>query len=244
MRRILLLVMMVGTGLGGITDVQACSCMDAGSFFTIAEKAAWQPGVLIVRAEVRDHEAHGMDVKILEVLNGSEEKSVVRVWGDPGFMCRLYTNGFKKGDRLVLILDRIENAYYQDERNGDYQLNGCGTYVVREDQRISGRIMSSDKEMSKTKFFNELEQIMGKHQPDLAKIYPVPADKLLTISVPDLPYSTLSVRIITLAGQPLQTRQLEVGKQHQIDVSTLAKGVYIILFRTEHQFYTRRFIKQ
>ena len=84
MRRILLLVMMVGAELGWRTDVQACSCMDGGSFFSIAEKAAWQPGVLIVRAEVRDHEAHGMNVKILEVLNGSEEKSVVRVWCDPG----------------------------------------------------------------------------------------------------------------------------------------------------------------
>ncbi len=78
----------------------------------------------------------------------------------------------------------------------------------------------------------------------LEAFYPVPVDKLLTINVPDLQYPTLSARIITLAGQPLQTRQLEVGKVHQIDVSTLAKGVYIILFRTEHQFYTRRFIKQ
>jgi hypothetical protein len=236
--------MMVGAGLVGISDVQACSCLDGGSFFTIAERAAWKPGVLIVRAEVRDHEAHGMDVKILEVLNGSEGKSVVRVWGDPGFMCRLYTNGFKKGEKLVLILRRIENASYQDERNGDYELGGCGTFVVREDQRISGRITASDGEMSKTKFFNELEQLIGKHQPDLAKIYPVPTDKLLTINVPELQHPTLSARIITLAGQPLQTRQLEVGKQHQIDVSTLAKGVYIILFSTEHQFYTRRFIKQ
>jgi hypothetical protein len=235
-------MMMVGMGLA--IETHACSCIDGGGFFTIAEKAAWQPGVLIVRAEVRDHEAHGMDVKILEVLNGSEEKAVIRVWGDPGFMCRLYTNGFKKGDKLVLILDRIENASYQDERKGDYQLGGCGTYVVREDQRISGRITSSDQEMAKTKFFNELQQLIDKHQPGLAKIYPVPTDKLLTINVPDLPYSTLSAQIITLAGQPLQTRQLEVGKQHQIDVSTLAKGVYIILFSTEHQFYTRRFIKQ
>ncbi|WP_185716112.1 T9SS type A sorting domain-containing protein [Larkinella knui] len=244
MARLLLVWMMGGAWLGLATNTRACSCIDAGAFLTVAEKAAWKPGVLMVRAEVRDQEAHGMEVKILAVLNGSEEKSVIRVWGDPGFMCRTYTTGFKKGEKLVLILRRIENATYLDEQNGDYELSGCGTFVVREAQNISGRITASDKEMSKTKFFGELDKIIGKNRPDQARIFPNPVEDLLTISVPDLPDSTLSARIITLAGQPLQTRQLEVGRQHQIDVSTLATGIYIILFRTEHQFYTRRLIKK
>jgi hypothetical protein len=231
-------------GLGFINNAQACSCIDGGSFFSVAEKTAWQPGILIVRAEVKDQEDYGMDVKILEILNGSEGKSVIRVWGDPGFMCRLYTTGFKKGDKLVLILNRIDNAYYQNEQNGDYALSGCGTYVVREDQEIIGRISETYKLMPTKKFFRELEQIIGKNSPDLARIFPNPVENLLTIKVPDLNQPALSARMITLAGQPLQTWQLEVGKQHQIDVSTLAKGVYIILFRTEFQFYSRRFIKK
>ncbi len=231
--------------LGGATSARACSCTDGGAFLTIAEKAAWTPGTLMVRAEVRDHEAHGMDVKVLEVLNGSEEKSVLRVWGDPGFMCRLYTHGFKKGDKLVLILQRIENAYYENERNGDYLLNGCGTYVLQENKSITGRITASDKEMTKNRFYSELDNILGKSRPDMAKIYPSPVvDKLLTVSVPALPQSTISVQVVTTAGQTLQTRQLESGKQHELDVSTLAQGIYLIRFRSEHQVYTRRFVKQ
>ena len=245
MTRLVLIVMFMGGWLGLSTNARACSCSDAGAFLTVAEKAAWSPGVLMIRAEVRGHQAHGMDVKILEVLNGSEEKSVIRVWGDPGWMCRLYTSGFKKGDNLVMILDRIDNAYYEDERKGDYSLNGCGTFVVREEQRITGRITNSDKEMARNKFFSELEQILGKNRPDQARIFPNPVvDRLLTVSIPELRQPTISARIITLAGQTMQTRQLEISKQHEIDVSAFPKGIYIILFRTEHEFYFRRFVKQ
>lgn len=231
--------------LGAASGAKACSCNDAGAFLTIAEKGAWTPGTLMIRAEVRDHKAHGMDVKVLEVLNGSEEKSVIRVWGDPGFMCRLYTHGFKKGDKLVLILQRIDDAYYEDERAGDYSLNGCGTFVLREDKTVTGRITASEKEMSSKQFYGELDKILDKNRPDLARIFPNPVvDKLLTINVPVLRQPTISAQIITTAGQTLQTRQLEVGQQHQLDVSTLAQGIYIIRFRTEHQVYTRRFVKQ
>ncbi|MGV3560735.1 T9SS type A sorting domain-containing protein [Larkinella arboricola] len=245
MKQFLLIGMIAMLWLGGSTTARACSCMDGGAFLTIAEKAAWTPGTLMVRAEVRDHEAHGMDVKVLEVLNGSEEKSVIRVWGDPGFMCRLYTNGFKKGDKLVLILHRIDNANYEDERNGDYSLNGCGTYVLREDKSITGRITASDKEMSSRQFYRELERILDKNRPDMARVYPSPVvDKLLTVKVPALRQPTILAQIITTTGQTLQTRELESGKQHELDVSTLAQGIYIIRFRTEHQTYTRRFVKQ
>ncbi|MFC5408983.1 T9SS type A sorting domain-containing protein [Larkinella bovis] len=241
MRRLLMVLM---GGLGWLNAL-ACSCVDGGAFLTIAEQNAWKPGSLIVRAEVKDHEAHGIDVKILEVLNGSEEKSVIRVWGDPGFMCRLYTHGFKTGEKLVLILSRIDNAYYQDERNGDYALGVCGSYVVREGKSITGRISGSDTEMARNKFYNELEAIFNKYRPDLARIYPNPVvDQLLTVSVPELRQPTISARILNGSGQVLQTRQLEVGKQHDLEVSTLASGIYIILFQTEHQYYTRRFVKQ
>ncbi|GAB3256864.1 hypothetical protein GCM10027347_18940 [Larkinella harenae] len=230
--------------LGLTQTAQACSCSDGGAFFAIAERAAWTPGVLIVRAEVQGHEAHGMDVKILETLNGSEEKSTIRVWGDPGFLCRLYTNGFKKGEKLVLILNRITSPYYEKEKTGDYVLGVCGTYVLREDGRITGRITNSDNEMARNRFYSELESLLGKYRPDMARIYPNPVvGQLLTVNVPELRQPTISALIVNKAGQLLQNRQLEIGQKHEIDVSTLASGIYIILFRTEHQVYTRRFVK-
>ncbi|WP_460673989.1 T9SS type A sorting domain-containing protein [Larkinella ripae] len=243
MRRLLLILMIVGGGW--LTPARACSCVDGGPFLTIAERGAWMPGVLVVRAEVRNQEAHGIEVKILEVLNGREDKSVIRVWGDPGWMCRSYTTGFKKGEKLVLILDRIDNAYFEDERNGDYELGGCGTFVVREGNSITGRISGNDSEMARNRFFDELDEILSKNRPDMARIFPSPVvDNFLTVNVPALQQPTISAQLITMAGQLLQTRQLEAGKQHQVDVSTLAQGIYIILFRTEHQHYTRRFVKQ
>lgn len=245
MAKWILFLVMTGAWLGSAPAAQACSCADSGPFLTVAEKSAWAPGVLIVRAEVRGHEAHGMEVKVLEVLSGREEKSTIRVWGDPGWFCRLYTHGFKTGEGLVLILNRINNAYFEEERNGDYELSGCGSFVVREDKSITGRITGSDTEMSRNKFFDELEKILDKNRPDMARIGPNPVmDNVLTVNVPALPQPTISGQIITIAGQLLQSRQFEAGKPNPVDVSTLAPGIYIILFRSEHQYYTRRFVKQ
>ncbi|GAB3919381.1 T9SS type A sorting domain-containing protein [Larkinella terrae] len=245
MIRLLLILVLCGALTGLTTESPACSCIDGGGFFAIAENAAWQPGVLIVRAEVKSQEMHGIDVKILEIINGSEKRSTIRVWGDPGFMCRTYTTGFKTGERLVLILSRIKDASYQAEENGDYSLGGCGTFVLRDDGKsVIGRITGTDKEMSSDKFYRELNELIDKYSPDKARIFPVPTDNTLTVSVPDLNQPTLSMRIFTLSGQPLLTRQLEVGRQHPIDVSTWPVGMYIILFRSEFQSYTRRFLKQ
>ncbi|WP_234734650.1 T9SS type A sorting domain-containing protein [Tellurirhabdus bombi] len=222
----------------------ACSCMDGGPFLSIAEKSAWQPGILMVRAEVKSQEEHGMDVKVLEVLHGAENKNVIRVWGDPGHLCRLYTHGFKKGEKLVLILRRLETPYYGNEQVNDYELGGCGTYVLREGDRISGRISARDGELSKNKFYDELHEILNRFKPEEAKVYPNPVSDQLTVDMPDTPDTPLSLQVFSVTGQRLRTMQLSEKEQHDLDFSTLAAGQYILFFSSEHQRYQRRVIKQ
>jgi hypothetical protein len=107
----------------------ACSCMWSGPFTKVA------PGTdLVVLAEVRSYYRHGMDVGVIDVLKGGEDRSVIRVWGDTDALCRPYVTAFPRGTRWIFALKR-------EPGTRDYIISVCGEYwlEVRGDQAV-GRI--------------------------------------------------------------------------------------------------------
>jgi hypothetical protein len=99
----------------------ACSCLWAGPFTKVALRAD-----LVVLGEVRSYHRHGMDVAVLEVLRGKEDRRVIRVWGDTGILCRPYVTGFPRGTRWVFAVKRSRGP----EAAGDYVISVCGEYWV------------------------------------------------------------------------------------------------------------------
>lgn len=112
----------------------ACSCINAGDFCTILPRAIEQ-NQLVVRGNPVRVIGHGMEFEISEVVAGQERNRRIMVWGDPGYLCRVYVTGFERSDDLLMILDpitreRTENTTGETERVGDYALSVCGQYFV------------------------------------------------------------------------------------------------------------------
>lgn len=92
----------------------------------------WQPPArpdVVVLVEKLDSVHHGMDMKVLEVLYGYADDTI-RVWGDPGHLCRPYAAWFAVGDTFVMALDSMSSGGYDYEQAGDYQINICGVYYL------------------------------------------------------------------------------------------------------------------
>lgn len=124
LRLLALLVTLLAPGVA-----LACSCMWSGPFTKVALGTD-----LVVLAEVRSYHRHSMDVAVVEVLKGGEDRREIRVWGDSGALCRPYVTAFPRGTRWIFALKR-------EPGTRDYIISVCGEYwlEVRGDQAV-GRI--------------------------------------------------------------------------------------------------------
>jgi hypothetical protein len=114
----------------------ACRCIWAGPFTKVALATD-----LVVLADVRSYERHGMDVAVIEVLKGEEVRRTIRVWGDDGALCRPYVATFPRGTRWILALERE-----RETGSSDYAISGCGAFwlSVRSDQAV-GRVSAVER---------------------------------------------------------------------------------------------------
>ena len=127
-RRLASLLMSIGV-LAAPGVAAACSCAWAGPFAKVALATD-----LVVLADVRSYHRHGMDLAVIEVLKGEEDRPAIRVWGDTGALCRPYVTAFPGGTRWILALEREPGTH-------DYAISICGDYwlEVRGAQAV-GRI--------------------------------------------------------------------------------------------------------
>ncbi len=115
----------------------ACSCMWAGPFSKVA------PGKeLIVLGEVMDHYKNSMDVKVIEVLKGTEDRKSIRIWGDNGALCRPYVSHFPVGTTWLLAVFPMPE---KTPGGREYAISVCGEFwlEVRGDRAV-GRITVKD----------------------------------------------------------------------------------------------------
>lgn len=120
---------------------EACSCMWAGPFLTVA------PGTeAIVRAKVVGYHAESrgiqlsMDVDVLEVMKGIVSSKRIRIWGDNGSQCRPYVSAFPVGTEWVLAVNRLKEG----PSRGDFFVSVCGEYWAKvEGNAVLGRLTGS-----------------------------------------------------------------------------------------------------
>jgi hypothetical protein len=125
---------MLVAALAAPSLVLACRCIWAGPFTTVALATE-----LVVLADVKSYERHGMDVAVIEVLKGQEDRRTIRVWGDDGALCRPYVATFSRGTRWILALQR-------EAGSSDYTISGCGAFwlAVKGDQAV-GRVTATKR---------------------------------------------------------------------------------------------------
>jgi hypothetical protein len=79
---------------------------------------------------------------------------------------------------------------------------------------------------------------------DAFSISPNPAADLITIKLDEVEGNSFSARIINSSGQLLHSKTLEGTDNHQIDISQLTNGLYIISVQGERWQSTKKFIVQ
>jgi hypothetical protein len=130
----LVIFAMLAAALAAPGVALACRCVWAGPFTKVALATE-----LVVLADVRSYERHGMDVAVIEVLKGKEDRRTIRVWGDDGALCRPYVATFPRGTRWIFSLQR-------EPVSGDYAISGCGAFwlAVKGDQAV-GRVIATGR---------------------------------------------------------------------------------------------------
>lgn len=201
----------------------ACSCSGPQTF--CATVSGQLDKVLIVRGKKTKQVEHGMDFEIMDILNGTESKKNIRVWGDPGHLCRLYTSNFEIGEEVILALHKIdyEPSHFfccENEEKGDYIISVCGVYSIR----VSDQSAMRDAEEC-------LGEGLVKCDFPILHYYPNPTRNFVTINSPvDLKDHSGDLQILNLKGQVV----FEYADIHSIydngaitmNLSALPKGIY------------------
>ncbi|HIF15552.1 MAG TPA: hypothetical protein EYQ86_09665 [Bacteroidetes bacterium] len=84
-----------------IVQAYSCSCMQPTTYCASLQQA--DADIVILAYKVMDMQ-HGMKIKVVQVLNGTETRDTLIVWGDNGALCRLATAYFAINDTLIFGL--------------------------------------------------------------------------------------------------------------------------------------------
>ncbi len=128
-----------------------CDCIWRGSFTDVQQETD-----LVVAAKVVNSKGNSVDFETSSILRGVEYQNTVRVWMNPGTLCRPEASEFDAGSEWVLALDRIGELNPGDfnpstpnisvGRVGDYSLSKCGGYRLKlTNDLVTGNLVSATR---------------------------------------------------------------------------------------------------
>jgi hypothetical protein len=204
----------------------ACSCINAGDFCSILPTALEQ-NKLVVRGNPVRVIGHGMEFEVTEVVAGQESSRRIMVWGDPGYLCRVYVTGFERSDELLMILDpitreRAESTTGETERVGDYALSVCGQYFVY----LNGR-NKANVDCYKP----------GKKKPVALSVFPNPTAGTFRLNNPAIRFADITEVNVYLPNGQLRYGNGQVAVREQdegIEIATTGwvNNLYLVEIRT------------
>lgn len=223
-------------GIASPTVLRACSCSwDLPQHF--CESLSYWPApsrpTTVVLAVKLNNVAHGMDMKVVDRLYG-HANDTIRVWGDPGHLCRPYTDGIPIGDTMVLALDSL-GYFYDIEQDGDYAINICGVfYLFYENGMVNGRVFEAQQQQIDYAVFKDSvlnadcnpDKITGLAErtlDGLAIRYDVAARQLLFMGQ----QRPLKVSVYDVSGKQL-LNSLVSPDDKRLAIPTISAGVYLV----------------
>ena len=75
-------------------------------------------------------------------------------------------------------------------------------------------------------------------------LWPTIAHDDITVQVPASGSSTARLVVLDAAGREVMSRSVAPGASHQLSISTLAPGIYVLRLEDGKAMYTERFVKQ
>ena len=197
--------------------------------------------IVVLAYKVMDMQ-HGMKIKVVEVIDGSEIRDTLTVWGDNGILCRIYTAAFAINDTLVFGLHNCDLlGGVTLEQTDHYQISVCGIYWLGYSKGVvSGSIGNGVNSLSLNAFkqyhFGCMPVGLEDHTSSL-KLYPNPFSSSTTIELPSEPHT---LTIYDIVGN--KVREEQVSGKTIIERGDLSKGIYIIEVRSESQTYSGKLV--
>lgn len=158
----------------------------------------------------------------------------------------LHTN-FKlssSGEGVYLVNSDLEivNSVEYDEQLEDYSFsrnpNGTGDLLI---QGATFSYNNEDTDVSN----DEIDITSSITSESLNfNVYPIPVSDKLYVTIDTDLNNTSTLSIVNSFGQPVQVTQISDWDQTELDVSALPKGIYILVYETESNLQTRKFIKE
>ena len=123
-----------------------CSCLWQGPFSRVESSTD-----LVAAVTVRNARGNSIDVSIDRPLRGENYSEEVRIWLNPGQLCRPEPGTFPLASQWIMALDLIDKEVpggfnpntpnISHGRVGDYSLSSCGGFwLSRTDTLVSGNL--------------------------------------------------------------------------------------------------------
>jgi len=232
----------------------ACSCFPAGYHFCETLQNDTTIASVVMVQKLSDYH-YGMDVKVLLNISGEITEDTIRVWGDNGALCRLYT-GWPVGDTLILALhhtdmtgNMIHNPDFPPnlEDSSDYHISGCGVYALNVNNgMVTGSINAQSLQQMPLNTFLAMGclQLGAEENPlDHLQLYPNPANDVVLFSSVNVNLGELQVEIINCLGQSVY-HQASFTLDQSLNISNLTEGVYTVVVSNGSKKQAFRLIKQ
>jgi hypothetical protein len=136
-----------------------CDCIWGGPFTQVQVTAD-----IVIAGTVISSKGNSVDLVVNQLLRGTEYLPEIRVWMNPGKLCRPEAKTFPVDSQWVMALHRINAGNPGDfnpntpnisaGRSGDFSLSKCGGYwLSRKDKLVTGNLVGGtrwerDPEMS------------------------------------------------------------------------------------------------
>ncbi|WP_020569908.1 T9SS type A sorting domain-containing protein [Neolewinella persica] len=254
------------------SSVFACSCFWTEDFCEYtANYFEWTEGKVVVarakfiefRSPTVDGFAPLFDFEILEVLVGELTENHVTLWGQDGANCNGPVIEMDEGQEYMVMFPSTEgysSAYGSlsggiPNRYPIYDYPGCGpATLVVQGERVSGPIAEGVNAMFKPAFYDQLAECVGEENMNAegptvryktyeAIVRPNPAsDHFIVEFETEVP--VFAVSLYDVLGRLVSRDQLGgVGTtSHEVNVSGLPAGVYILVVETDGIRVKRRIV--
>jgi PKD repeat protein len=154
--------------------------------------------------------------------------------GDTVAFAVLHINGFLSGSEIILWYKN--DTLLSNMSNEDTLLvTAPGTYECKVVDPNSNCPFDTTSSVIEYDCGVGIENTNGSNQNLFLSIFPNPTTGIITIKAEEVD----SVEVINLQG-----KQIYIGKETEIDLSSQPKGIYIIKVTTDKQTVTRKLIKQ
>ncbi len=229
------------------TNIYACSCEWNGPFFKVAKSTD-----LVALVKIKNYGSFSgdmpmsMEVEIIELLKGDDNRKIVKVWGDTGVLCRPYLKWFQSDSIWVLSLFKSQSEGYfrhPDEKEGDYNISGCGEYYMKvKNDTVIGLIENVNyngppQYMNLTNFLASVKQILTSVEEEipyffkLSQNYPNPFNPSTEILYSIKVDNFVKLNIYNSLGEEVAVLVNDQQKQGEYSVifnaNNISSGFYI-----------------